>query len=312
VDVNRLFETCKEAEWRMGGAEGEVEAKSVQRETRTGVTHGSNAAPAIGGDDIRDVAQRLDEAERLRTQMPLLSQQYPGATLDHAYAVQREWMKLKFAAGRRMIGRKVGLTSRAMQQAVGINSPDSGVLLDDMLFDDGATIPGDRFIKPRVEAELAFVMRRRLRGPHVTMCDVLRCTAYVQPCLEILDTRIVRVDSKAGRQRTVVDTVADNAANAGVVLGGHPTAAERIDLRWSGVILHRNGVVEETGLAAAVLNHPARAVAWLCNRLALEDEGIDAGHIVLSGSFIRPVEVTTSDVFHADFGPLGSVSCRFG
>jgi 2-oxo-hept-3-ene-1,7-dioate hydratase len=134
----------------------------------------------------------------------------------------------------------------------------------------------------------------------------------VIPALEILDTRIFRADPATGRARTVFDTVADNAANAGVVLGGQPSPADRIDFRWSGAIVHRNGVIEETGLAAGVLNHPARAVAWLCNRIAEEGEAIEPGQIVLSGSFIRPVEARSGDVIHADFGPLGSVACRFG
>lgn len=269
-------------------------------------------ANGMAPEEVLDAAQRLDEAERTRTQIPLLSMQYPHATLERAYAIQRQWLQLKFAAGRRMIGRKVGLTSRAMQAAVGVSTPDSGVLLDDMLFEDGATLPGDRFIMPRVEAELAFVIRRRLCGPDVTMYDVLDCTSYVIPCMEILDTRIVRSDPASGRTRTIFDTVADNAANAGVVLGGKPTPVDMVDLRWSGAILHRNGVIEETGLAAGVLNHPARAVAWLCNRLATEGEAIEPGQIVLSGSFIRPIEASRGDVMHADFGPIGSVTCRFG
>lgn len=271
-----------------------------------------DAGAEMRHEEIVQAALRLEDAERCRRQMPLLSLEFPGGTLDHAYAIQREWMRIKHAAGRRLIGRKVGLTSRAMQAAVGIDTPDSGVLLDDMWFEDGATIPGDRFITPRVEAEIAFVMRRALRGPGCSIFDVLDAAAYVAPAIEILDTRIHRVDPETRRPRTVFDTIADNAANAGIILGGQPTKAENVDLRWSGVILHRNGVVEETGLAAGVLNHPARAVAWLCDRLALDGEGIAAGEIVLSGSFIRPVEAGRGDVIHADFGPLGSVSCRFG
>jgi 2-oxo-hept-3-ene-1,7-dioate hydratase len=287
--------------------------------TTGGQRHSPAAASAAGGGssvipehEIADVARRLESAERTRTQMALLSMQYPGAGLAQAYAIQRHWMQIKMAAGRRVVGHKVGLTSRAMQVAVGIDTPDSGVLLDDMVFEDGSTIPGDRFIMPRIEAELAFILRDRLCGPDVTMYDVLESTAYVTPALEILDTRIFRSDPATGRARTVFDTVADNAANAGVVLGGQPMRSDRIDLRWSGAILHRNGVIEETGLAAGVLNHPARAVAWLCNRLAAEGAALEAGHIVLSGSFIRPVEAARGDVIQADFGPLGSVTCRFG
>lgn len=274
--------------------------------------HGVPASIDMRREEIVSAARRLEDAERSRVQMPLLSLEHPEATLDHAYAIQGEWMRIKLAAGRRIIGRKVGLTSRAMQVAVGIDTPDSGVLLDDMMFDDGASIQQGRFIMPRVEAELAFVMRERLAGPGVTMFDVLDATAYVAPAIEILDTRIFRIDPTTRRPRTVFDTVADNAANAGIVIGGHPKLAHEVDLRWSGAIVHRNGVIEETGLAAGVLNHPARAIAWLCNRVAGQGESIEAGDIVLSGSFVRPVEARSGDVIHIDFGALGSVSCRFG
>lgn len=298
----------------MTGGEGlaEAGAGAAQRERLADAEAAAGSGLLIPDAAIADAASRLDRAERTRTQMALLSMQYPGAELGQAYAIQRAWMALKLASGRRVIGRKVGLTSRAMQVAVGIDTPDSGVLLDDMLFEDGSTIPGDRFIMPRVEAELAFILRRRLCGPDVTLYDVLDATAYVTPSLEILDTRIFRSDPATGRARTVFDTVADNAANAGVVLGGQPVPVDRIDLRWSGAIVHRNGVIEETGLAAGVLSHPARAVAWLCNRIAAEGAALEPGQIVLSGSFIRPVEASRGDVVHADFGPLGSVTCRFG
>ncbi|WP_187973262.1 2-oxo-hept-4-ene-1,7-dioate hydratase [Aquibium microcysteis] len=261
--------------------------------------------------EIAAAAEKLEEAERTRVQTGLLSLAYPGMTMDDAYAVQAGFVARKRAAGRRVIGWKIGLTSKAMQQALAIDTPDSGVLLDDMLFDDGAAIPPDRFIQPRIEAEVAFIMKAPLAGPGVTVFDVLAATAYVTPSLEILDTRILRVDPATGRARTIVDTISDNAANAGLVLGGRAMPPDQVDMRWMGAIVSRNGEVEETGLGAGVLNNPARGVAWLANRLARYGDRIEAGQIVLAGSFIRPVEARHGDTIVADFGPQGTVSCHF-
>jgi 2-oxo-hept-3-ene-1,7-dioate hydratase len=262
-------------------------------------------------DQIRDAAERLFIAERDRQQIPLLSQQFPEAGLDEAYAVQDAFVARKLASGRVARGWKIGLTSKAMQYALNIDTPDSGVLLDDMVFPDSATIRPDRFIQPRVEAEIAFVMKAPLKGPDVTIFDVLNATDYVTPALEILDTRIQRADPKTGRIRTVFDTIADNAANAGIVTGGRPMRPDSVDLRWIGAIVSRNGQVEETGLGAGVLNHPAQGIAWLANRLSLYGRSIAAGDIVLSGSFIRPVEARHGDTIVADFGPCGTVSVYF-
>ena len=216
-----------------------------------------------------DAASRaLEEAERTRVQMGLLSLAHPGMSLDDAYAVQAAFVERKIAAGRRRVGWKIGLTSKAMQQALSIDTPDSGVLLDDMMFDDGATIPAGRFIQPRIEAELAFVMKAPLKGNGTSVFDVMNATDYVTPALEILDTRIVRSDPVTGKARTIVDTVSDNAANAGVVLGGRAMRPDAVDMRWMGAIVSRNAQVEETGLGAGVLNHPARGIAWLADRLA--------------------------------------------
>jgi 2-oxo-hept-3-ene-1,7-dioate hydratase len=261
--------------------------------------------------EIEDAAERLDTAERTRVQIGLLSLRHPGIDMDDAYAIQAAWMRRKTAGGRRAIGWKIGLTSKAMQSALNIDTPDSGVLLDDMVFEDGATIPADRFIQPRVEAEVAFVMKAPLRGPGVTVHDVLNATDFVTPALEILDTRIVRVDPETKRARNVFDTISDNAANAGVVTGGRAVRPDRVDLRWMGAIVSRNAEVEETGLGAGVLNQPARGVAWLANRLGRYGGGIEAGQTVLAGSFIRPIEARHGDTIVADFGPYGTVSLFF-
>ena len=262
--------------------------------------------------EIDRAAASLYDAERTRRQIGLLSLMHPGMTMDDAYAIQSALVKMKLAAGRKAIGWKIGLTSKAMQAALNIDIPDSGVLFDDMAFDDGAVVPSDRFIQPRIEAEVAFVMKTSLRGPGVTTFDVLNATDYVSPALEILDTRILRVDPETKKARTIVDTIADNAANAGIVWGGRAMRPEMIDLRWMGAIVSRNGEVEETGLGAGVLNHPARGIAWLANRLAqFGEEGIEAGQIVLAGSFIRPIEATHGSTIHADFGPCGAIGVHF-
>lgn len=261
--------------------------------------------------EIDDAVASLDAAERSRVQTGLLSLKHPAMTMDDAYAIQGAWSRIKIAGGRSVIGWKIGLTSKAMQYALNIAIPDSGVLFDDMLFEDNATIPADRFIQPRIEAELAFVMKAPLRGPGITVFDVLNATDYVTPALEILDTRILRVDPATGRTRTILDTISDNAANAGIVTGGRAVRPDQVDMRWMGAIVSRNAEVEETGLGAGVLNQPARGVAWLANRLGQYGDGIEAGQVVLAGSFIRPVEARHGDTIVGDFGPYGSVSLFF-
>lgn len=260
---------------------------------------------------ITAAAEALDAAEKSRVQTGLLSLAHPEMEMDDAYAIQSEWVKQKIASGRKQIGWKIGLTSKAMQYALNIDIPDSGVLLDDMVFEDGATVPADRFIQPRIEAEIAFVMKSDLSGPNVTVFDVLEATDYITPAIEILDTRILRADPATGKTRSVLDTISDNAANAGIVTGGRAMRPGDVDMRWMGAIVSRNGVVEETGLGAGVLNDPARGIAWLANRLALYGDNIEAGQVVLAGSFIRPVECPHGTTITADYGPFGTVSIHF-
>lgn len=260
---------------------------------------------------IAELADRLDAAERTRTQIDHFSAQFPAMTMDDGYAVQRRWVDAKIARGRQMIGHKIGLTSRAMQRAGNITEPDYGTLLDDMLLPDGCDADFDRFIEPRVEVELAFILGKPLAGPGVTIFDVLAATDYVVPALEIIDARIRRVDPATDATRKVLDTISDNAANAAIVLGGRPVKADALDLRWVSALLYRNGVIEESGVAAAVLNHPATGVAWLANKLAPHGVALAAGEIVLSGSFTAPVAIARGDTFHADYGPLGAIALRF-
>jgi len=261
--------------------------------------------------DIRAAAVRLDQAEKTRTQIRQLSQEFPDITIEDAYAIQKAWIDIKLSAGRVVKGHKIGLTSKAMQSALNIDEPDSGILLDDMFFADGGIVPTERFIATRVEAELAFVMAKRLSGPDCDMFDVLNATDFVVPALEILDTRIVRVDPATRATRKIFDTIADNAANAGIVLGGRPIKPLDADLRWIGALCFKNGQLEETGLAAGVLNHPATAVAWLANKIAPHGLALEPGQVVLAGSFIRPIETRKGDTIQADYGAYGSVSCYF-
>src|SRR3954468_24064980 len=266
---------------------------------------------ALTKEDIRLAAERLHQAEQTRRQIRQLSLDHSEITVEDAYAIQQAWIEIKLAEGRVIKGHKIGLTSKAMQSALGINEPDSGVLLDDMFFNDGGLVPSDRFIATRVEAELAFVMKHQLKGPDCTMFDVLNATDFVVPALEILDTRVERVDPQTRATRKIFDTIADNAANAGIVLGGRPIRPMDVDLRWIGALCFRNGQLEETGLAAGVLNHPATSVAWLANKIAPNGLALEAGQVVLAGSFIRPIETCKGDTIQADYGPYGSVSCYF-
>jgi 2-oxo-hept-3-ene-1,7-dioate hydratase len=266
---------------------------------------------ALSKEEIRVAAESLHRAEKSRTQIRQLSLEFPDITIDDAYAIQKAWIEIKLAEGRVVKGHKIGLTSKAMQSALNIDEPDSGVLLDDMFFADGGLVPSDRFIATRVEAELAFIMSKRLAGPGCTLFDVLNATDFVVPALEILDTRIERVDPKTKATRKIFDTIADNAANAGIVLGGRPMRPLDADLRWIGALFYRNGQLEETGLAAGVLNHPATAVAWLANKIAAHGLALEAGQIVLAGSFVRPIEARKGDTIQADYGAYGSVGCYF-
>ncbi len=256
-------------------------------------------------------AADLLQAEKTRQQIGLLSLRHPDIGMDDAYAIQSALMAAKLAENRHVIGWKIGLTSKAMQSALNIDIPDSGVLFDDMLFENASTVPKGRFIQPRIEAEIAFVMKAPLAGEAVTREEVLAATDYVAPSLEILDTRILRADPETGTTRNVYDTISDNAANAGIVLGNERHAVDAHDLRWTGAIVSRNGEVEETGLGAGVLNDPVEGIVWLARRMGQYGQRIEAGQVILSGSFIRPVECPAGTSVSADFGPFGSVDVDF-
>ena len=260
---------------------------------------------------VERLAKELHEAEKNRKVIRFLSAQYPDMTIADAYAIQKAWVDIKIAEGRKIIGHKIGLTSRAMQSISNINEPDYGVLLDDMLYHDGAEIPANRFISAMLENELAFVLGKPLKGPNCTIFEVLSATEYVIPALEIVDLRTRLDDPETKRRRWVVDTIAPTMPRTRPWWWRTPIRPLDVDPRWAGALCYRNGVLEESGIAAAVLNHPANGIAWLANKLAPFDQGLEPGEIVLSGSFTRTVAARAGDVFHVDYGQLGSISCRF-
>ena len=265
----------------------------------------------LSQDTINELARELYATRKSRTPVRHFSTRFPQMTVEDGYAVQRAWVALEVKDGRSIKGRKIGLTSRAMQQASQIDEPDFAPLMDDMFFAQGTDIPISRYIAPRVEVERAFILGKPLKGPGATLFDVLSATDYVTPAIEIIDARIEQFDRETQVMRKVFDTISDFAANAGIVLGGRPVKPTEVDLRWVGALLYKNGVIEETGLAAGVLNHPANGVAWLANKIAAFDEQLNAGDVVLAGSFTRPTAAQAGDNFHVDYGPLGSVALRF-
>ncbi len=256
-------------------------------------------------------AQLLDDAERAATQIRQTTSVYPEMTIDDAYAVQAAWRDLKIGRGEVMIGHKIGLTSRAMQESMNITTPDSGFLTDAMVFEPDSELVAADFCDPKLEIELAFVLATDLSGVDLTTDDVLRATDYVTPAVELIAARSYRRDPATGRTRTVVDTISDNAADAGIVCGGRKVEPTEIDLRWVGALGYRNGTIEETGLAAGVLDHPARGIVWLARRYAEHGLQLEAGQTILAGSFTRPIDIAAGDDFSFDFGPLGSFSLSF-
>jgi 2-oxo-hept-3-ene-1,7-dioate hydratase len=254
--------------------------------------------------DRKKAADILMNAEKTRQQAVQLSITFPGITIDDAYAVSTEVANRKMAAGFKLIGHKVGLTSKAMQRSSQIDEPDFGYLFDYMMVADGAKVAHSNYCRPRVEIELAFVLGKQLKGPGIGLPDVLRATEYVVPAIEIVDARLQD-------PRKIFDTVSDNGAGAGIVIGGRPVGPLDVDLRFVGGIMYRNSEIEETGVAAGVLGHPALGVAWLANKLGSHGVALEPGHIVLAGSFTRVVFAQKGDTLHADFGPLGGIAVQF-
>jgi 2-oxo-hept-3-ene-1,7-dioate hydratase len=255
-------------------------------------------------DERRAAAQSLLTAEESRVPIPQLSRTYPQIEIEDAYRIQDFWAEGRIAKGARVAGHKIGLTSRAMQMASKMTEPDYGRILDDALFNDGAQIRADLFIKPRLEVELAFIMGEDLEGPSTRIYDVMRATEFIVPALEIIDYR-------TEVPRAITDTIADNAAFGAIVVGGRVIRPMEVDIRWIGATLSKNGIIEESGVSAAVMGHPAAGIAWLVNKLHAVGGKLEKGQIVLAGSFTRPVDITAGDVIHADYGPIGAIGVAF-
>jgi 2-oxo-hept-3-ene-1,7-dioate hydratase len=255
-------------------------------------------------DERRQAAEALARADRDRVAIRQLSKTYPHMEIEDAYRVQDLWSEIRTAAGARVVGHKIGLTSRAMQMASKMTEPDYGRIFSDSLFNDGARIPADRFLKPRLEVELAFVMGQDLSGPDARIYDVMRATELVIPACEIIDYR-------TEVPRAIVDTIADNAAFAAIVVGGRPVRPMDVDIRWVGATLSKNGIIEESGVSAAIMGHPAAGIAWLANKLHAVGAKLLKGQIVLAGSFTRPVDIGPGDVIQVDYGPLGALGVSF-
>lgn len=255
-------------------------------------------------DDRRKAAEAILKAERECVPCIQLSKTFPDMEIADAYRVQDFWAEARIANGARLAGHKIGLTSRAMQMASKMTEPDYGRILDDALYNDGAQIRTETFIKPRLEVELAFIMGEDLSGPACRVHDVMRATEFVVPALEIIDYR-------TEVPRAIVDTIADNAAFGAIVLGGRTIRPFDVDVRWIGATLSQNGIIEESGVSAAIMGHPAAGIAWLVNKLHDVGAGLKKGQIVLGGSFTRPVDIKQGDVVHADYGPLGAIGVSF-
>ncbi|MBM3557929.1 MAG: 2-oxo-hepta-3-ene-1,7-dioate hydratase [Alphaproteobacteria bacterium] len=250
-----------------------------------------------------EAARQLLEAERTRKPVVQLSKTFPHITIEDAYAIQNLVTEAKIKAGGKVRGHKVGLTSKAMQQSSQIDEPDYGHLMADMFHDDGVKLKHADFCVPRVEMELGFVLGKPLKGPGVGLLD-MAATEWVVPCIEVIDARVQN-------PRKIFDTVSDNGAAAAVILGGRPIRPTDVDLRWVSGLMYRNEGIEESGVAASVLGHPALGISWLANKVGSFGGSLEAGHFVLSGSFIRPVWAEKGDTLRADFGPLGSIGVMF-
>ncbi|GHU28759.1 2-oxo-hepta-3-ene-1,7-dioic acid hydratase [Betaproteobacteria bacterium] len=257
----------------------------------------------LNENECREIAQALLSAGNNHRPIIKPSLSYPALEIGDAYRIQDFWAEAKTAGGVRLVGHKIGLTSKVMQRTAQIDEPDYGRIFSDTVYGDGARIDSSNFINARVEIELAFIMGEDVEGPDVQLYDVLRATEFVVPALEINDFR-------TQMPRTLADTVADNAAFGAVVVGS-PVPPCDVNLRWVGATLSKNGAIEESGLSAAVMGHPAASVAWLVNKLHSLGGKLEKGQLVLAGSFTRPVDISAGDVIHADYGTLGTISMSF-
>jgi 2-oxopent-4-enoate/cis-2-oxohex-4-enoate hydratase len=254
---------------------------------------------------ITQLGDELYEALIGKIMVAPLTEREPSMTLDDAYAVQQQLLSRRQASGARVIGKKVGVTSKAVMNMLEVYQPDFGYLLDDMLYNDGDSIPRDSLIQPRAEGEIAFVLKHDLNGPGVSAADVLRATDFVMPCFEIVDSRIR--DWKIRIQ----DTIADNASCGVFVLGNGAVDPRKIDLTTCGMVLEKNGEIVATGAGAAALGNPLNAVAWLANTMGRLGVPLRAGEVVLSGALAAMFPAAAGDHFRVTIGGIGGCGVRF-
>lgn len=263
----------------------------------------------ISKEQAQTLAQSLETAEQTQQQAELLSGQIDNMTFEDAYSIQDAWVNLKVAKGDEIIGHKIGLTSTVMQRAFGIDEPDFGVLFKHMEYKTGAEISATHLIEPRIEAELAFKFHKDLPHGAATIQEVLDCVEYIVPTLELIDFR-VRMSNSEGKNRTVKDTISDNAANCAIVIGEGRLPLDS-DLPWAAATLRKNGVMEASGVAGAVLDHPVNSILWLNEKYAHLGRQIKAGQLVLAGSFIAPIPVSKGDKIEVDYNQFGKITCSF-
>ncbi len=256
-------------------------------------------------DQIDKEARELYRAEKEKSVLRPFTQRYPDLGADEAYRIQLALIELKKADGAKVVGKKIGLTSKAMQKMLNVDQPDYGHILDSMVLENAAVVRVTELIQPKIEPEIAFILDRDLQGPGITPVKVLAATRFVVPALEIIDSRI------EGWKIKLCDTIADNASSARVVLGSSPRRVDERDLKLVGMVLEKNGDIVQTGAGGAVLGHPAVAVAWLANAVGQFGVCLSAGDVIMPGALCGAVDVVAGDLFQATYDGLGSVSVRF-
>jgi len=249
-------------------------------------------------------ARALYEARRNRVPIPPFTDDDPGLDMADGYAIQRQLVPMLLAGGDRVVGYKVGLTSKAMQRMIGVDSPDFGPVLGSTVYADGEAVPLNRFIQPKIEAEIVFVLGQRLAGPGVSTIDARRAIAGAAAAMEIVDSRIVDWRIK------LADTVADLASNGAVAVSSRLVPLTGLDARLIGMTLTRNGELVDTGAGAAALGDPVAVLAWLANVLGRDGVALEPGHLIMTGSLHAAVPMQPGDVFRAEFDRLGPVSVR--
>ncbi len=254
---------------------------------------------------ITRLGDELYQALLTRTAISPLTERVAGVTIEDAYFVQQHMLARRLEAGERVIGKKIGVTSQAVMNMLGVHQPDFGYLLDGMVYGDGAAIPAETLIQPKAEGEIAFVLKHDLTGPGITAADVLRATEGVMACFEIVDSRIKDWKIK------IQDTVADNASCGVLVLSDRMVDPRGLDLRTCGMVLEKNGEVVVTGAGAATMNSPVNAVVWLANTLGRLGIGLKAGEVILSGALGAMVPVRAGDNLRVAINGLGGCSVRF-